>query len=113
MECALETREYVSILHVLPARERRDPVLDGRLRRLPAAPERFAPADEPIARGDAYEQAIHRVARDAAEGRLRRPVIVGNAQRDGFDAVDGDGHFQSRWRSSWSENRLPLFGMMR
>ena len=65
-------------------------MLDRGLRGLPAAPERLAPADEAVARGDAHQQAIERGARHSAERRLRRPVIVGNAQRDRVDALDRD-----------------------
>src|SRR5262249_50064573 len=87
---ALDARREAAIRHALPEAERRDPMLERSLARLPAAPERFAPAGETVARADAHQQAIQRAARNAAEGRLWRPVVVGNAQRDGLDARDRD-----------------------
>jgi len=87
---ALEARGHRLVGDILSQRERRDPMFQRRLRGLPAAPERLAPADEAIARGHAHQQRVERGAWPPAEQRRRRPVIERNAERNRVDPFDGD-----------------------
>src|SRR5215472_5040289 len=57
---------------------------------LPTATVGFAPADDIAVGRDAHQQRIDRGARAPCKQRRRRPMVHGDAERNGLDPFDGD-----------------------
>src|SRR6187455_75218 len=92
---AFDARHKIAVGRVLADSEAADPSVESSADQRAAAAEGLAPANDAAAGRHPHVYRLDMGARLSGEQRRRRPGVERDAELDGVDSGDGDGHSNS------------------